>query len=84
MHEPSLWALWKEHPILGAKADFVALLLTQIQDVEFSTYDLDEGSFIPHPKPSNIVSVVGFPFGISINGGMAIWVTGFVASEPIK
>lgn len=36
---------------------------------------------LQHPKPSDIISVVGFPFGISINGRMAIWATGFVASE---
>lgn len=74
--------LWIEHPTLGANADFVALPITQTNDIEFRVYDLDEGSSIPHPMPSDIVSVVGFPFGISINGGMAIWATGFVASEP--
>lgn len=74
--------LWHEHPTLGASADFVAVPLTQTNDVEFRTYSLEEESPIPHPKPSDIVSVVGFPFGITINGGMAIWATGFVASEP--
>lgn len=74
--------LWREHPTLGATADFVALPLTQTNDVEFRAYDLDEGSTIPHPKPSDTVSVVGFPFGLKINGGIAIWATGFVASEP--
>jgi hypothetical protein len=28
------------------------------------------------------VSVIGFPFGITAGGGLAIWATGFVASEP--
>ncbi len=73
--------LWYEHPILGKKADFVALPITQTNDVEFRTYDLDDGLSIPHPKPSDRVSVVGFPFGVSTGGGMAIWATGFVASE---
>lgn len=32
--------------------------------------------------PADSVSVVGFPFGKSIGGAMAIWATGFLASEP--
>jgi hypothetical protein len=28
------------------------------------------------------VSVVGFPFGIAAGGGLPIWATGFIASEP--
>jgi len=73
--------LWHEHPTLGSKADVVALPLTYTNEVELRTYNLDEGSSIPYPKPSDRVSVVGFPFGRSTGGGMAIWVTGFVASE---
>jgi hypothetical protein len=82
LYDKSNNPLWHEHPFLGAQADFVALPLTQTEDIEFRIYDLDENSLIPHPKPSDIISVVGFPFGITINGGMAIWATGFIASEP--
>jgi S1-C subfamily serine protease len=73
--------LWIEHPTLGASADFVALPITRIENVEFRIYDLDEVTILSDPRPSDIVSVVGFPFGLSIAGRMAIWATGFVASE---
>ena len=28
------------------------------------------------------MSVIGFPFGIQAGGSLAVWATGFVASEP--
>ena len=74
--------LWREHPKYGSQADFIALPLTNVDDVEFRTYDPNEKPRFPKPKPSDIISVVGFPFGLKISGGMAIWATGFVASEP--
>ncbi|MEO8965003.1 MAG: trypsin-like peptidase domain-containing protein [Gammaproteobacteria bacterium] len=73
--------LWHEHPVLGSKADFIALPITITENVEFRVYDLDDKTPLQYPRPSDIVSVVGFPFGIGINGRMAIWATGFVASE---
>jgi len=73
---------WIEHPSLGAKADFVALPLTALDDVELLPYDLAN----PGPElalnPAQTISVVGFPFGIQVGGSMAVWATGFVASEP--
>jgi hypothetical protein len=74
---------WKEHPTLGARADVVALPLTQCDDVAFYPYD----PFNPGPGiavgPSDAVSVVGFPFGMSGGGLFAIWATGTMAMEPI-
>lgn len=32
--------------------------------------------------PADPVSVVGFPFGRAAGGSLAIWATGFIASEP--
>jgi hypothetical protein len=32
--------------------------------------------------PSDVVSVVGFPFGLRGGGSFAVWATGFIASEP--
>jgi hypothetical protein len=32
--------------------------------------------------PSEVVSVVGFPFGITGGGMFGVWATGFVATEP--
>lgn len=73
---------WIEHPKLGAGADFVALPLTQVDGCELYAYD----PFKPGPDiyvgPSDPVSVVGFPFGLQAGGSLAVWATGFMASEP--
>jgi hypothetical protein len=75
-------ARWKEHPTLGDKADIAALPLTDLSDVELYPYDLNEGADLS-VSPAEAVSVVGFPFGIQAGGSLAVWTTGFVASEPI-
>jgi Trypsin-like peptidase domain len=72
---------WIEHPTLGDKADFVALPLTDLQDVKLFPYDLIGGPAIAI-NPAEPISVVGFPFGIQGGGSLAVWATGFVASEP--
>lgn len=73
--------LWHEHPTLGARADFVALPLTDINDVAVYEYDLvDTGPSIL-VGPADSISVVGFPFGLQAGGSLAIWATGFMASE---
>ena len=55
---------WIEHPTLGRAADMVALPLTQLDDVALYAYDPSK----PGPDiaigPADIVSVIGFPFGI--------------------
>ena len=79
--------LWHEHPALGRQADFVALKLRNLQKVKFFPYSLDEmGNMqgIRAPlgiSPAKPVSVVGFPFGIQAGGSLAVWATGFIASE---
>ncbi|WP_410000801.1 trypsin-like peptidase domain-containing protein [Rhizobium leguminosarum] len=79
---PDGQAAWKEHPTLGATADFVALPLTNTGGIRFFSYRPST----PGPRfkvgPTAIVSVLGFPFGISGGGSLAVWATGFVASEP--
>jgi hypothetical protein len=73
---------WIEHPLLGPRADIVALPLTQPREVQLYVYDpASPGSDI-RIGPADVVSVVGFPFGMRANGSVAIWATGFVASEP--
>jgi len=73
---------WKEHPILGALADFVALPLSVRNNVGIYPYDLSH----PGPNilvaPGDVVSVIGFPFGLTGGGSLPVWATGFVASEP--
>lgn len=73
--------LWREHPFLGSKVDVVALPLTDLADVDLFAYDFNSDPKILI-RPSEIVSVIGFPFGRTANGYFAIWSTGFVASEP--
>lgn len=73
--------LWHEHPRLKSQADFVALPLRNTFDVEFYSYDpVNTGPAIAL-GPADVVSVVGFPFGLTGGGALAIWATGFVASE---
>jgi hypothetical protein len=75
---------WHEHPSLKEKADFVALPLTELDDIELYPYELKNEESGLNLKPTDILRVVGFPFGLSSSGGgyLAVWVTGFVASEP--
>ncbi|WP_397517277.1 trypsin-like peptidase domain-containing protein [Rhizobium ruizarguesonis] len=74
---------WIEHPTLMAKADFVALPLTNTTGVDLYTYDPSHpGGDEMKIGPTSVVSVVGFPFGLSGGASLAIWATGFIASEP--
>lgn len=72
---------WVEHPRLGDNADFVALPLTHLVDVEVYPYDLLGGPVVAM-NAAEPISVVGFPFGLQAGGSLAVWATGFVASEP--
>lgn len=74
--------LWIEHPKLGTKADFVALPLTSLDDVIPVAYDLKDTGPNISLAPAEIVSVVGFPFGLTAGGSFAVWATGFIATEP--
>jgi hypothetical protein len=73
---------WFEHPAFGSKVDCIALPLTDIADVQLYPYSLGVGDPAIRCGPADAVSVVGFPFGITAGGALAIWATGFVASEP--
>ncbi len=73
---------WIEHPTFGPKADFVALPLTRLEDARLYPYDYSSTESDIKIGPTEIVSVIGFPFGMSGGGSLAIWATGFIASEP--
>lgn len=73
---------WVEHPTLGPRADFVALKLTDLEDVELFPHDLSSEEPQIQVGPADAVSVIGFPFGLTAGGSLAVWATGFVASEP--
>ena len=72
---------WFEHPVLGEKVDVVALPLTAVDDVHLYPYQTAGGPQIA-VLPAEPISVVGFPFGLQAGGSLAVWATGFVASEP--
>lgn len=73
--------LWHLHPVLGEQADFVALLLTDLEDVQLFPYDPSAPGTDIAIGPADSLSVVGFPFGKAAGGSFAIWATGFMASE---
>lgn len=71
---------WFEHPRWQERADIIALPLTHT-DVFLSPYSLEKPEREVSVRPTDIVSVVGFPYGHSTMNA-ALWATGFVASEP--
>jgi hypothetical protein len=73
--------LWFEHPGFAQQVDVVALPLTALGDVELYPHDVSGGAPI-FVGPADTVSVIGFPFGLQAGGSLAVWATGFVASEP--
>jgi hypothetical protein len=76
--------LWFEHPTRGRFADIAALKLTPF-DPEVVAYPLPLEIEPAHQVlvgPAEIVSVIGFPLRIGVNGCFAVWATGFVASDP--
>jgi hypothetical protein len=73
---------WIEHPTLGSRADVVAIHLENLDGVAIYPVDLVQREPDISVGPADVVSVVGFPFGLRAgSGSYAIWATGFVASE---
>lgn len=74
---------WIEHPVLGERADVIALNLNWGDDVCRLPYymesDLDNVNLAI--DPAEPLSVIGFPFGISSQGKLPVWATGFLAQE---
>jgi hypothetical protein len=89
LHDDSYRSLWFEHPTLGAKADIAALRLPSRPGSVELAYDVSSPINLTL-TPAETLSVVGFPFGVTSGGGvgnserglLAVWATGFVASEP--
>jgi hypothetical protein len=74
--------LWLEHPVHGRRVDVVALPITDTRGIQLYPYDPSN----PGPSivygPSDPLSIIGFPFGITGGGALGIWVQGTVATEP--
>jgi hypothetical protein len=73
---------WLEHPVHGRRVDVVAIPITQTEDVKPYPYDPANPGPTITMGPSDPISVIGFPFGITGGGAMGIWVQGTLASEP--
>lgn len=80
--EPGHNKRWVEHPTLGGAVDIVAIPLVQTENVQFYPLDLDLMKANVSVLPGDSVSIVGFPLGIVQSGGLPIWKTGTVASDP--
>ena len=73
---------WIEHPTLGKVADFVALPVTELLGIQIHSYDCFNPGTPLLLAPAETISVIGFPFGMTAGGFLAVWATGFLASEP--
>ena len=76
--------IWYEHPLYKEKMDCVALKLTDLTDVAIYSYNEYDKAPSLLVAPAELVSVVGFPFGLRAGPGLGIatWATGYIASEP--
>lgn len=74
--------LWLEHPRFEGAVDVALLALPQLDPGNAISYDPWETSKVL-AMPSERLSIVGFPFGIVNAGILAIWVQGFIATEPM-
>jgi hypothetical protein len=72
---------WLEHPIHSHRADVVALPLLRQEGIDLFPHDPWAPLRMAMPMATPL-SIVGFPFGQTGGGAFALWVQGFVASEP--
>lgn len=72
--------LWLEHE-KGREVDIVAIPITVSSDIKIYDIDLALADFDLMIYPSEAVSIIGFPQGISSAGKLPIWKTGHIASD---
>lgn len=73
-------ARWLEHPS-GSDVDVVALPLANLNRTDLFPMDLSLTDSDLRVMPSELLSVIGFPFGHAAGGKLPIWKTGHVASD---
>lgn len=73
---------WIEHPTHGPRADFVAVPLSEIRDRHIFAYNPAKPGLPIKLSVTDVVSVIGFPFGLRSGGILPVWATGFIATEP--
>ena len=72
--------LWFEHE-LGREIDVIAVPLEISNDITIYDIDLALADFDLMIYPSEAVSIIGFPRGLTSGGKFPIWKTGHVASD---
>jgi hypothetical protein len=73
---------WFEHPAHGGTVDVAVLPLTDVAGTRLYPYDPQSpGRPIPYDVAGGL-SIVGFPFALQGGANTAIWIRGFVATEP--
>ncbi|WP_442877227.1 trypsin-like serine peptidase [Deinococcus sp. YIM 134068] len=73
--------VWREHPQSDGTYDFVSFRLDALPSRRFYPYRFSDGPQDLELSPSDRVNVIGFPFGLSAGGKLAIWSSGFIASD---
>lgn len=73
---------WLEDPLLGSRADLIALPIEHTQDVQFFPLDMSLAKKDIGLSPGDSVSIVGFPYGMAQAAGLPIWKSGTIASDP--
>jgi hypothetical protein len=76
--------LWVEHPQLGALCDVALLPLDNSVEVLLAPYTWQREYPDIAIRVAEPVSVVGFPMAQTAGGMLAIWCTGYIASEPTQ
>lgn len=76
--------LWLEHPRLGALCDVVLLPLRNISNVLVAPYSWQRNYPDIAAKVAEPISVIGFPMAHTAGAMLAIWCTGYIASEPTQ
>ena len=73
---------WREHPE-GKAVDVATLPLSDLDhSVQLFPLDLALADADVSIQVAMEVSVIGFPFGLAVDGALPIWKTGHVASDP--
>lgn len=73
--------MWLEHPEFGGKVDIGAIDISfDANGIEYYPYVLED-DFDIKIQPSDQLNVLGFPFGETQAAKLAIWSTGFMASD---
>lgn len=80
LYNPDDSIRWHQHPT-GLEIDVVALPFSIDDEVQVYPMNLGLATLDLIVSPSEPVSIIGFPFGLSPGGRFPIWKTGHIASD---